>query len=248
MRTTRRKFLTFAGGTAAGLVLAPRLPRLGALPASAQAIPGAPAFTGNVSTTSLGPVSLNAGVTVVRAQFNGTTNFSASMILPQPGTRPSDAAPATGGFFALFNQIGAFKGAAAALVGVPGSYYFQIGSTGAFQLSVEQPLPESVTPAQQTSFTGKGPDVTPYFTLPAGISQISMQTSSKFLVATLYHLDDLGGSPLVAGVQGHDGSIFDFRDPSNQPVVPITLADGGPYVFAVTNDINSQSTWSVSFA
>ena len=115
-------------------------------------------------------------------------------------------------------------------------------------MSVEQPLPENVTPTQQTSFSGKGPDVTPYFLLPAGISQISMQTSSAFLIGTLYHIDDLGGSAVEAGVQGPDGNIFDFRDPSNQATVPISLPDGGPYVFAVKNDINNQSTWTISFA
>ena len=252
---TRRQFLTRAGGAAAGLVLAPTLLRLSSKTASAQAIPGSPTFSGNTTTSVAGPFPLNAGLTVVRVQFNGTTNFHAELVLPQPGADPTGPYVADS-YFPLFDQIGAFKGAGAAVVGTPGNYLLTIGSAGAFQGSVEQPLPETVTPVQQTSFSGKGQDVSPYFTLPDGISQISCQTAAPQLVVFLYHLDDLGGEPVLAGVQGFDtvggSSIFDFRDPSNQPSFPLSPPDSGPYLLYATNVFDntpaSQTTWTISFS
>jgi hypothetical protein len=251
MQTTRRQFLTHAGGATASLALLPLLAQIGRPPADAQAIAGAQTFTGTATTTSLGPVSLNAGLTVMRVQFNGTGHFSVSMIQPGPGQGPSGL-PVTGGYYAFQNSVGPYKGAAVALVTVPGGYYLQPNADGAFQLTIEQPLPETVTPVQQTSFSGKGPDVSAYFTLPTSVSQISCQTSAKQLVAYLYHLDDLGGSPVVAGLQGPGGTIFDYRDPANQTTASLSLPDAGPYLLAITNvvpnDPANQNTWTVSFA
>jgi hypothetical protein len=248
VQQSRRRFLALAGGLSAGFVLAPNTLQPGVRRAQAQLIPGSPTFQGAAGTSYPGPITLNPGVTVVRAQYNGTANFAASMILPEPGSSPADQNPASGGFFGLFDQIGAFQGGTAVLVGSPGAWYLEVSSTAAWRISVEQPLPETVQPVAQTTFSGKGVNVSPYFMLPDGISQISMQTVSPFLVAYLFHLDDLGGSAIVAGVQGYDSSIFDFRDPNNQPSFPVSLPDDGPYVLAVTNDIDGQSAWTVSFA
>jgi len=251
MQTTRRQFLTRAGGATASLALAPLLAQIGRAPADAQAIAGAQTFTGTATTTSLGPVSLTAGLTVMRVQFNGTGHFSVSMIQPGPGQGPSGL-PVTGGYYAFQNLVGPYRGAAVALVTVPGSYYLQPNADGAFQLSIEQPTPETVTPVQQTTFSGKGPDVSPYFMLPSSVSQISCQTPAKQLVAYLYHLDDIGGSPIVAGLQGPGGTIFDYRDPANQTTAALSLPDAGPYLLAITNvvpnDPANQNTWTLSFA
>ncbi len=247
MPTTRREFLRAGVAAVAALAISTEVARRGAPPLLAQAMGGVQSFSGNATTTALGPVSLNAGLVVVRVQFNGTTNFSSALIQPEPGQGPTGL-PVTDGYFALFNQLGAFKGAAASLIIVPGSYYLQVGSTGAFQLSIEQPLPATVTPVQQTSFSGKGVNVSPYFTLPSTVAQVAMQSSNQQLVATLYHLDDLGGSPIVAGVQGADGELFDFRDSANQPSFPLSLPDSGPYLLAVANDVDDQASWRVSFS
>jgi len=247
VRSTRRGFLEAAGATLAGLAATPFVLGLADTRLSAQAIAGAATYTGDATTTSLGPSPLNAGVTVVRAQFNGTGDFAANLIQPQPGQGPTGL-PVTGGYFALFNQLGTFSGGAIALIGVPGQYYLQTSSSGAFRLSVEQPTPETVAPVQQTSFSGKGITVSPYFTLPGSVSQISMQTTSKMQVAALYHIDDLGGSAISAGLRGQYSSIFDFRDPGNQPSFPISLPDGGPYILAVLNDVQDQDAWTINFA
>src|SRR5579875_3156471 len=84
--TTRRRFLTLAGGTALGVVAGPRLLRLGPTGVHAQAIPGAPTFKGAAGNSQIvGPVSLGAGVTVLRAQHNGTANFVVSLFVPADG-------------------------------------------------------------------------------------------------------------------------------------------------------------------
>src|SRR5216684_311957 len=85
MVVTRRQFLTRAGGTLLGVVAAPRLLQGGTPIVSAQAIPGAPSFRGAAGKSIQGPVSLNAGMAVLRAQHNGTSNFSTTLFLPDAG-------------------------------------------------------------------------------------------------------------------------------------------------------------------
>src|SRR5947209_18045375 len=84
MNTTRRRFLTLTGGAALSAIAAPRLLQLSSRTAHAQAIPGAPTFRGAAGMSIVGPVSLNAGITVVRAQHNGSDTFSVTLFLPSP--------------------------------------------------------------------------------------------------------------------------------------------------------------------
>lgn len=120
---------------------------------------------------------------------------------------------------------------------------------GVWQISVEQPTPDNVTPTQATTFASKGQDVTPYFTLPDGISQIAMQAPrDSSLIGYMYHLDDLGGEAVQAGRDGSDGQIFNFGSADNQTAYPISLPDDGPYVFYVTNDVKDTTPWTVSFS
>ncbi len=251
MRTTRRRFLALTGGAAAGLLAAPRLLRLGAIAVQAQPIPGAPSFRGAAGKSVVGPVTLNAGVTVLRAQHNGTQNFVVNLAIPDPGFSPQDAfdqAQTTDNTL-VYDIIGSYKGGAAALAAQNADYYLAVTASGAWQIAVEQPLPENVSPVQQTSFSLKGQDVTPYFTLPDGISQITLDAPQGApLRGYLYHLDDLGGSAVQAGYMSYDNRIFDFSLPDNPNSYPISLPDAGPYVFYVTNDIENAAAWTVSFA
>ncbi|HLZ72009.1 MAG TPA: hypothetical protein VKV26_19060 [Dehalococcoidia bacterium] len=251
MRTTRRRFLALSGGVGASLLAAPRLLRLGAAPARAQAIPGAPSFRGASGKSVVGPVTLLAGVTVLRAQHNGTGNFVVNLAVPNGGYSPQDAfdmAQTTDNSL-VYDIIGAYKGGAAAMAAQNADYYLAVTASGAWQVAVEQPLPENISPVQQTSFSGKGQDVTPYFMLPDGISQISLDAPQGApLLGYLYHVDDLGGSAVQAGAMSYDGRIFDFSIPDNPNSYAIGLPDDGPYVFYVTNDIQNQSAWTVSFA
>jgi|SRR5579859_2582262 len=250
MHTTRRRFLSLAGGTALGLAIAPRSLRLRAAIVRAQVLPGAPSFKGAAGTTMVGPVALTAGIAVLRAQHNGSDNFGATLFLPAAGEAAQQSYD-LGDFsdsFGVFNLIGAVKPAGVALIATPGSYYLMVGATGAWQISVEQPLPENVSPVQQVSFSGKGQDVSPYFTLPNGLSTISVQTASNSLYAWLYHLDDLGGEPVEAGIDVYDGRIFDFTFPGNVPSVPITLPDSGPYLIAVANTLTNSDAWTITLS
>ncbi|HZQ35495.1 MAG TPA: hypothetical protein VFD32_06150, partial [Dehalococcoidia bacterium] len=168
MYATRRRFLALAGGTALGLVAVPRLLPAGVPRARAQALPGTLTFSGAAGTAMVGPVALNAGLAVLRAQHNGTENFGATLFLPAAGEAPQRSYD-LGDFsdpFGVFNLIGPVKAGGVAQIATPGSYYLVVSATGAWQISVEQPLPENVSAVQQTSFSGKGQDVSPYFTLP----------------------------------------------------------------------------------
>jgi len=198
----------------------------------------------------VGPIAFNAGMAVLRAQHNGTQNFGATLFLPAAGEtaqRSYDGSDFTDQF-GVFNLIGSVKAAGVALVATPGSYYLAVNATGAWQISVEQPLPATVAPVQQTVFSGQGQNVSPYFTLPSGISTISVQTASDSLHGWLYHLDDLGGEPVVAGLDVYDGRIFDFTFPGNAPSVPITLPDSGPYLIAVDNTLTNSDVWTMTLS
>ena len=250
MATTRRRFLTLAGGAALSVATAPRLLRVGTSAAHAQAIPGAPSFTGAAGTTIVGPVTLNAGLTVLRAQHNGTANFGATLLLPAPGETAQQSYDLGdfSDFSSPFNLVGALKSAGVVLTATPGDYYLLVSATGAWQLSVEQPLPETVSPVTMTSFSGKGQDISPYFVVPSGLSTISVQTASDSLYGWLYHLDDLGGEPVQAGIDVYDGRIFDFTFPGNAPSVPITLPDSGPYLIAVANTLTNSDAWTITLS
>ncbi len=198
----------------------------------------------------VGPVALNAGLAVLRAQHNGTENFGATLFLPAAGEAPQRSYD-LGDFsdpFGVFNLVGPVKAAGVAQIATPGMYYLVVSATGAWQISVEQPLPENVSAVQQTSFSGKGQDVSPYFTLPDGIGTIGVQTSSDSLYAWLFHLDDLGGEPVIAGINVYDGRIFDFTFPGNQPSVPITIPDSGPYFIAVANTLTNSDAWTITLS
>ena len=251
MLTSRRRFLAMAGGTALGVVAAPRLLRLNATAVHAQAIPGAQTFKGAAGKSYLGPIPLAAGVTVLRVQHNGTANFVVNTYIPNDGYTPQDAfdqAQTTDNSL-VYDIIGADKGGSVVLTQYNANYYMYVNASGAWQISIEQPLPENVSPTQGTSFSGKGQDITPYFMLPDGISQISLQApAGSALHGYLYHIDDLGGEAIQAGVMGYDSTIFDFTRLDNQPTTAISLPDDGPYVFFVTNDVNDTTPWTVSFA
>ncbi len=248
MSTNRRHFLALAGAAAAGVVAAPALLRGTAGIARAQAIPGAASVKGAAGKSIQGPVSLNAGMAVFRAQHNGTENFSMTLLLPNPAKTVQQSVD-DGSYTdssLVYNEIGAVKANAVAMIGTPGSYYMSMDASGAYQVSIEQPVPGNVRTVQQTSFSGRGKDVSPYFTLPAGLTSLSVQTNAMQLHGWLYHLDDLGGAPLPDGINVYDGRFFDFTFPGNQTSYPVLLPDAGPYLLAVDN-IGPTETWTYSF-
>lgn len=248
MKASRRQFFAIAGGAALGAVVAPDLLRFRVPAVSAQAIAGAPSFTGAAGKSIQGPVALNAGMAVLRAQHNGASNFVVTLFVPNPNEtiqQSVDDASYTD-VSLVYDEIGSYKGGAVAMVGTPGAHYLAVNASGAFQISVEQPLPGNVATVQQTTFSGRGKDITPYFTLPAGISSLSVQTTSTNFRGWLYHIDSLGGAPQPDGINVYDGRFFDFTFPGNQTSYPVNLPDSGPYLLA-TDNLGPTDTWTFTF-
>jgi hypothetical protein len=247
MDLNRRQFLTIAGGVTLGALTASKF--LGAaVGVQAQAIPGAQSFQGAAGKSVPGPAALNAGMAVLRAQHNGTGNFTVTLFLPNPAETPAQSAEdATYTDSSLsYDEIGMYKGGAVAMIGTPGAHYLAVNSSGAFSIGIEQPLPSNVSPAQQTTFSGKGKDVSPYFTLPSSVSSLSVQTSSSSFRGWLYHVDSLGGGPVQGGINVYDGRFFDFTFPGNQTSYPVSLPDSGPYLLA-TDNLKPTDTWTFTF-
>ncbi|MHB8574978.1 MAG: hypothetical protein ACYDCQ_06550 [Dehalococcoidia bacterium] len=248
MSTTRRQFLAIAGGATLSAIAAPKLLGYGVRTAHAQLIPGSPSFRGAAGKSIQGPVTLSAGMAVLRAQHNGSSNFSVTLFLPNPNEtiqQSVDDDSYTDSSL-VYNEIGTYKGGAVAMVGTPGDHYLAVDSSGAFSISVEQPLPENVSTVQQTVFSGTGKDVTPYFTLPDGLTQLSVQTTAEQFQGWLYHLDDLGGAPLPDGINVYDGRMFDFTFPGNQSSYAVNLPDAGPYLLR-TDNFGPTETWTFTF-
>ncbi len=250
MVNTRRQFLRLAGTAALGASIGSSLLRLQAGSAEAQPIPGGPTLRGTAGRTVAGPVSLAAGLVVLRGQHNGTGGFYANLFLSTSGDPPETEYELAefDETSIVYDLTGPVKCGAAALLGIPGDHYLAVLASGAWQASFEQPLPGNVSPVQQSSFTGKGQDISPYFTLPDGITTITATTTNQSAEIWLYHLDDLGGAPVQAGLQLRDGSIFDFSRSANQGSYPISLPDSGPYLLFVQLHGASTDPWTVTFS
>jgi hypothetical protein len=250
MRTSRRRFLLASGSAALAVSAGAGRLLQGSTAVRAQVLPGAPSFRGAAGVSFVGPLSLAAGLTVLRAQHNGTSNFGVTLFIPAPGETPQQSYDVSdqGDSFLAFNLIGAVKAADAEMVTVQADHYLRVDASGAWQVSVEQPLPATVAATTATSFSGKGQDVSPYFMLPDGISSISVSTQSDSLRAWLYHIDDLGGGPVAVGIQVYDGRVFDFTFPGNQSSYPLSPPDFGPYLLAVSNTLENSDAWTISFA
>ncbi len=243
----RRRFLTVTGGAVLTAGAAARLLQMGPV-ARAQGLAPLATYQGAAGKSIQGPVNLSAGVTVLRAQHNGNGNFSVSLAIPAAGETPQqsfDDASATDRSL-VYDEVTSFKGAAVAMATIPGPHYLDVTAAGAYQISVEQPTPETVPTVQQTTFTGKGKNVTPYFTLPDGISTLSVQTSAKQFRGWLWHVDDLGGEAVQGGAGGYDGRFFDFTSASPQSSFPVVLPDSGPYLLS-TDNVTPNDTWTFTF-
>jgi hypothetical protein len=224
MASSRRAFLAMLGG--AGAVLLPSLNPL------IERVFAQSAPTGGAM------VSLKAGLAVIQVQYNSTGHLSA--VLTPPATQPGQTA------VSLFERDGPFK-ASAALIAGAGNYYAQITAPQPCELLFQQPVPETVAATQQTTLSGRGKDVSTYFTLPSSIQALSVQTSSTRLQAWLYHLDDAGGEAIQGGAGGPGSRFFDLAASGAATSYPVTLPDSGPYLIAVENVLPNDA-WSFLFS
>lgn len=193
----------------------------------------------------LGPFDLHAGLTVIRARSNGTANFVVYLVMPAPG---EDVTQSYGNRYLFIDAVGAYDGAAADIAKHDGSYYLEVSqASGAYQLTVSQPMPDTVTPVNQQSFDGHGQQVTPVFALPAGSHTVTAQADAYALRVRMYRLDDLGGGPVVSGATGYYGDeLIDTTIPPGYTSVTVDLPADGLYVLYVNAEGTESLNWTVS--
>lgn len=236
------------------LLFALLLSVIGSHPAGLQA--QAATFQGSAAGTP-GPVSLHAGLVIVRGRSNGSGNFTASLVTQDPGATVSNS---YNNRYLMIDAVGSYNGAAAALLQQDGNYYLDVTqASGPYQLTVEQPSPETVQPVNQTSFNGKGQQVSSPFTLPPGSYTVTAQADSSALRVRLYSIDDLGGAAIVSPSTGYYGDeLIDTTIPPGLLSVPVTIdaagtnPDGTPingtFLLYVNPEGTGSGTWSVSAA
>jgi hypothetical protein len=175
-----------------------------------------------------GPVSLQAGLVVVRARHGGNSNFGLTLVTADPGKAPEDSYENR---YLMINAIGRYDGAAATLLTEAGDYYLLIGAAGAYEFTLEQPVPDNVTPVDERSFDGAGQQVTPVFALEAGTYTVrgTSNGDGNFRV-WLYEVDDLGGGAIQGDVFGR---LIDVTSGPADEAVTVTLRRDGLYLLYV---------------
>jgi hypothetical protein len=211
-------------------------------------------FQGSQKGTQ-GPVSLHAGLVILRGRSNGTGNFTVSLATQDPGATVQNS---FNNRYLLIDAIGAYNGAAATLLRQDGSYFLDIGqASGAYQLTMEQPSPSSVQPVAQTSFSGQKQQVTQFFSLAPGNYTVTATSDSNALRVRMYSIDDLGGAAVVSPSTGYYGDeLIDATIPPGLMSVPITVQslgtnpDGTPingiFVFYVDPGLGNAGNWTLS--
>jgi hypothetical protein len=201
----------------------------------------------------LAPVPLHAGLTIVRARFNGTGNFAAELLTQDPNQPPlAQSSSNWKDFYALFNSVGASQNSMAVMAKRDDNYYIHVTyADGSYEFTIEQPLPGNVTPVSQTSFTGKGLQVTPAFTLQPGNYTVSASTDSTGLRVYMYEIDDLGGQVIQpsSGSLSPDGRIIDASGSQGSMTTgsgQVSLLDAAPYLIYVDAEGAGPANWSLS--
>lgn len=165
--------------------------------------------------------------------------------MQEPGKSVSDS---YGNRYLLIDAVGAYGGAAATLLKLDGPYFVEISqASGAYQVSVDQPMPDTVTPVNQQTFSGKGQQVSKPFTLTAGSYTVTAQNDSTALRVRLYALDTLGGSAVVSDQTGYYGDeLMDTTIPPSFTSVPITVQSDGIFLFYVDPGGTGSGNWTVT--
>jgi hypothetical protein len=167
-------------------------------------------------------VALKAGLAIFRTSRPGSGYFGVTLL---------DSAGKTVDLIA--NETTAnFTGAHATRIPADGAYVLQVEADSAWTVTVEQPLASSAQGAPTQPFTGRGPNVTPLFTLRPGLAtfQVRNQGSGYFGVLLL----DSQGKTVDLIANSTDTNF------SGSKAVRIPAA--GAYLLAVDSD----GDWSIS--
>jgi hypothetical protein len=193
----------------------------------------------------LGPVPLHAGLVVLRVRHGGSSTFGVDLATAQPGRSPLTEYDFTRN---LINTLAPYDGATATLLPTDGDYFVIVGATGTFALTLEQPLPDNVTPVEARSFSGDAGQVTPVFALPAGTYTIHVTSAATArLFAWLYRVDDLGGGVVFESADGR--FLQETAGPFDRSVT-LTLRRGGLFLISLEagsyQPAHDPPTWSLA--
>jgi hypothetical protein len=206
---------------------------------AAPAQQAGPTYRGD-ATGVYGPFHLSAGPVVLRGHSDGESNFVVSLVRPDAGQAPDDAAAWSA---LMFDAVGKYDGAAAEIAPEAGSYYLLVTlSSGAYQMTVEQPTASSVTPTDQLSFSGTHQQVPPAFNLVAGTATITAQKDANdHLSVTLYRLTEYGGASVTDESFGRviDSDLTDLS-------VTVQIPADGVYLLYVDEEGSGTLKWTVS--
>ncbi|HTE87313.1 MAG TPA: hypothetical protein VK821_21600 [Dehalococcoidia bacterium] len=201
----------------------------------------------------VGCVQLHAGVVIAHTRYNGSGVFFADLQTQDPtAAKPLSQDPsAYKNSYQLFNSSGRVGGAAALMVPSDNTYYLVIDASGPYEFNFEQPTPETVSPVNQTSFTGKAQDVSPYFQLPAGPMSVTIQADSTALQFWLYGVDDLGGGPIPAATDANssDGRLVSAGPegpPISRTINVVIPTDGIYFFYAIAYGSAGSFSWTAS--
>jgi hypothetical protein len=234
------------------------LPLLAAIALFLLAAPGAKVRAQACSNTIrdskqgiVGCVQLHAGLVIAHVKSNGAQTFDVDIRTQDPAGKPLSQDPnAYKDYYQLYSVDGRVDGSAAVMLKSDDTYYLAINrASGPYEFTFEQPTPNSVSPVNQTSFTGKAQQVTPFFRLPAGPVTINVTSDSFSLRLWLYQIDDLGGGavPPAAQPDASKGTLLDVTGgaPSQGNVGVVIPADGLYFFYVYPGGVGSTA-WSVA--
>lgn len=218
-------------------------------PSAVDAAPAAQQLRGSHEGV-LGPVHLHAGLLVLHARSNGSENFAVDVLTQDPDSSvPVTKDPtAFRDFYEMIDATGHYDGARTAILKSDDDYYVNVSMvSGPFELTFEQPTPDSVQAVHQTEFRGRGQQITPYFTLSAGSHTVTATSRASALRVWLYALDDLGGHALGSDEAGYDDDeLIDTTIATDMSSVTIDAPSDGIYVFSMDPDGAGPFDWTVS--
>lgn len=140
--------------------------------------------------------NLNAGLAVFQFSYKGTANFIVNLL--------NSSGDLVDG---LTNEIGSFQGAQAVGIDKGGTHILDVKASAPWVVTVTQPIPAGDEQGPPVTFKGKGKQVTPFFTLPDGLTIFKLKHNGKSnFIVELLHADGQLQDGLVNEIGAFDGS------------------------------------------
>jgi hypothetical protein len=199
----------------------------------------------------VGCVQLHAGLVIAHVKSNGAQTFDVDLRTQDPAGKPLSQDPnAYKTYYQLYSVDGRVDGSAAVMLKTDATYFLSVNrASGPYEFSFEQPTPATVSPVNQTSFTGKAQQVTPVFRLPAGPMTVNVQSDSFALKAWLYQIDDLGGGavPPAAEPDASAGMLLSVTGGApSTGTISVVIPSDGLYLFYIYPIGVGSTAWTAS--